>query len=256
MKRISKEIFCNGDYETAVAIRIENGEFAFLGDMEEWSDSPDWNIPGRRIFAPYKYLALDRVLVSEGILDAMEAPEYELTPMVYYYETEEECSNKTIYEAFIELVKPYVRNGNSDTDDYDIFVLSRAEFMDLYDAFRDGDYIFIIEDVNVETHTAAGVDYKTLIQKAEKRQLYNLTIYDVGSGLCELIEDNTDSVIIQWVTFTTCYNCQSCCESDFLELQKIPKNLIYEMKKDSCKSIKEIQELRSSWLLMVNQGRE
>jgi len=49
MKRISKEIFCNGDYETAVAIRIENGEFAFLGDMEEWSDSPDWNIPGKEI---------------------------------------------------------------------------------------------------------------------------------------------------------------------------------------------------------------
>ena len=182
MKRISKEIFCNGDYETAVAIRIENGEFAFLGDMEEWSDSPDWNIPGRRIFAPYKYLALDRVLVSEGILDAMEAPEYELTPMVYYFETEEECSNKTNRN-----VKDFLLADNDRLNllglklEAEIFETEMKDVVNkLIESFDVREYRICCNNVDVHTAKLARAQYADIRDIVYNKIPVNRDIYDVN----------------------------------------------------------------------------
>ena len=49
------------------------------------------------------------------------------------------------YEKFLSCINPYQRNGKSDPDDHDIFLMTQKEFGDCIDALRDGDYVFVIE---------------------------------------------------------------------------------------------------------------
>lgn len=146
MKRISKEKFIDNTWSgTVTGIRIQNGEFYWLCDIEEWPDAPDYNKEGLRVFAPYKEpIGLDRHMVFEGCLDVTETDAYEGSRMTYYYETEEECAECNVYESMLSLITPYERNGESEPDDYDIFVVTKEEFIDLCDALRDGDYVIII----------------------------------------------------------------------------------------------------------------
>lgn len=149
MKRISQETFVNGKWEENVTgLQIENGEFYWICDIEEWPDYPEFNKDGLRIFAPYNgSVILDRALVFEGSLNICEASNYENTPMTYYYETEEECKKfKNVYECMLEYIQPYRRNKNSDPDDYDIFIMNKQELIDFCDALKDGDYIIILNN--------------------------------------------------------------------------------------------------------------
>ena len=55
MKRICEETFVNGNWgECVTGLRVENGNFYWLCDIEEWPESPEFNKEGYRIFAPYK----------------------------------------------------------------------------------------------------------------------------------------------------------------------------------------------------------
>ena len=49
------------------------------------------------------------------------------------------------YEKFLSCINPYQRNGKSNPDDHDIFLMTQKEFGDCIDALRDGDYVFVIE---------------------------------------------------------------------------------------------------------------
>lgn len=45
----------------------------------------------------------------------------------------------------LSCINPYQRNGKSDPDDHNIFLMTQKEFGDCIDALRDGDYVFVIE---------------------------------------------------------------------------------------------------------------
>lgn len=150
MKRISEETFINGNWgECVTGLRVENGNFYWLCDIEEWSDSPEFNKEGYRIFAPYKgeiELQRDQLIIN-GNLNVYEAEDYERTPMIYDYETEEICNEyKSVYELMLGYIQPYERNGKSDPGDYDIFIMTREELCDFCDALRDGDYIIVLKE--------------------------------------------------------------------------------------------------------------
>lgn len=49
------------------------------------------------------------------------------------------------YEKFLSCINHYQRNGKSDPDDHDIFLMTQKEFGNCIDALRDGDYVFVIE---------------------------------------------------------------------------------------------------------------
>ena len=128
--------------------RGENGQ---KGDTArvKWANRHTFNKEGYRIFAPYKgeiELQRDQLIIN-GDLNVCEAEDYERTPMIHDYETEEICNEyNSVYELMLEYIKPYERNGKTDPGDYDIFIMTREELCDFCDALRDGDYIIILEE--------------------------------------------------------------------------------------------------------------
>ena len=52
---------------------------------------------------------------------------------------------RNAYKKFLSCINPYQRNGKSDPDDHNIFLMTQKEFGDCIDALRDGDYVFVIE---------------------------------------------------------------------------------------------------------------
>lgn len=144
MKRLSAETFTKSHYgENTTAIRIKDGEFYWLCDIEEYEGTDC----GLRIFAPYKDpILLDRnVIIVTGDLSVTNADAYESTRMTYYHETKDEEKECNIYERILSMIQPYTRNGLSDTDDYDIFLMTSDELSAISDALKDGDYIIILE---------------------------------------------------------------------------------------------------------------
>jgi len=189
MKRISKEKFLAGKWEEAAsAIRIKDGEFYWLGDIEEWPDAPEFSNEGLRIAMPYKAeLLLNRdYIMFRGIFDATASEDYDRTPMTYIFETEEEVTKyENVYDCLLQLVEPHTRNGESDEDDYDIFIMSSEEIIHFCDALRDGDYIIINEAK--ETETLIKEVEKLNLQTPKKVMKYEIKMYDSDTLLLDTI---------------------------------------------------------------------
>ncbi len=135
MKRISAEVFRNTKFdENVTAIRIEDGEIYFLAWFE---DTENYNM-----VLANKPILLDRsicmlnsmveaVCWSEGWQRAMS------TKVIATFDRESEI---------LEYINPYIRNGKSNEDDYEIFIMSLSEWQNILDSLRDGDYIIILNE--------------------------------------------------------------------------------------------------------------
>ena len=123
MKRVSNVFW----QQRAVAVRIENGDFYLLGVRVDSKDHvlknptpldrSDMIVPDSNGYLPY---LLD--IANENGADKYPANKNNL----------------------IKIVRCYARNGYSDEDDRDIFVLEDDELAALIDALRDGDYMFVL----------------------------------------------------------------------------------------------------------------
>lgn len=136
MKRISDEKFIEmkPDKDRVIALKIEKEEFYFVGWME---NAPNYDM---QIAMNVLQCKLDReFLIGGGDL----------------FETIQSCDGynnmyvlrdlKDAYRKFLSCIKCYERNGRKNTDDHDIFQVTVDEIIDVIDALRDGEYIFIIE---------------------------------------------------------------------------------------------------------------
>lgn len=154
MERLYYESFIQGSYgEEVYAISVKDGEIYTKAWVEEWPDASR-RIP-EGVNEPFRILSTS---VSEGIaLDKgtivceksmfkviMEAEDYN-NPLYYHYETDR-TDFESVYDCLCSFVKPYSNHGKVDSNDYDIFKMTFEEFQSIYDALRDGDYIFVIED--------------------------------------------------------------------------------------------------------------
>ena len=117
-----------------VAIRIEKGEFYFLGWMEEAENyniqiakHPENCLLGRDCFSDFGSL-YESITDSEGY------------NQVYV------LNSADPYREFLSHVRSYERNGIRDKDDHDIFLVTEKELYAIADALRDGDYVFVIEN--------------------------------------------------------------------------------------------------------------
>lgn len=138
MKRISDEKFIETqpDKDRVIALKVEKGEFYFVGWME---NAPNYDM---QIAMDALRCKLDReYLIGGGDL----------------FETIQSCDGynnmyvsrsireRDAYRKFLSYIKCYERSGQENTDDHDIFQVTTDEIIDLIDALRDGEYIFIIE---------------------------------------------------------------------------------------------------------------
>lgn len=120
--------------DTVVAIRIEKGEYYFLGWMEEAENyniqiakHPENCLLGRDCFSDFGSLH-ESITDSEG------------------YNRVYVINSTDPYREFLSHVRSYERNGIRDKDDHDIFCVTESELYALADALRDGDYVFVIEN--------------------------------------------------------------------------------------------------------------
>lgn len=152
MKRVSDGKFVEMEYnkDKIVAIRIKNSEFYFLAWME---DAEHYQI--QKATNSNGYL-LDRTgLIFNGDIYDTIVNTKEYNSMYMLYETdddgnlihEDEKQFKNAYEEFLTLVDCYKRNGVSDEEDHDIFILTKEELCAVCDALRDGDYVLIVTDM-------------------------------------------------------------------------------------------------------------
>ena len=151
MKRISDELFItdeNREYglDDVIAVRIQNGDFYFLGWMEnaerysiQWAQS---NFKIRRDF----------LVACDDIYDAITScKEYNRMENDWLIDekgnllNDEDHKYRNAYEKFLSNINSYQRNRKSDPNDHDIFLMTQKEFGDCIDAFRDGDYVFVIK---------------------------------------------------------------------------------------------------------------
>ena len=151
MKRISDGIFTtsNFNYDDIVAIRIENGEFYFLGWME---DAETYKI---QMMQDYTMGKLDRDAVLCGsIYNAVTTCDGYGQNVFYGWIVDndgiviqkKDQAYGSAYARFLSFIREYERNGVFDNDDHDIFYLTSEEFQDIADVLRDGDYVFVMED--------------------------------------------------------------------------------------------------------------
>lgn len=151
MKRISDELFVTGENRTyslddVIAIRIQDGEFYFLGWMENAERySIQWAKSNSKI-------ERDLLIASDDIYDAITScKDYNKVENDWLMDDKGNLINKddheyrNPYEKFLSCINPYQRNGKSDPDDHNIFLMTQKEFGDCIDALRDGDYVFVIE---------------------------------------------------------------------------------------------------------------
>lgn len=137
MIRLSDALFISSepDYDTVIAIRIKNGEYYFLGWMENAegykyviAKHPEENLLDRDCFSDANSLYCN-IISCDGYNDA-----YLL------------AKNENPYSDFLSNIKCYERNAMSDADDHDIFSLTMDEIYSISDALGDGDYVFVIDD--------------------------------------------------------------------------------------------------------------
>jgi hypothetical protein len=151
MRRISDRGFWEQlcPMDRVFALRIQEGEFYFLGWME---DAQNY-----RIMVPKDpmqcQLSRDLLLLGEPYTAIEACDGYQRCYLAY--ETNEEghpvqeddAAFENAYEAFLSYVNPYERNGIvSSDDDHEIFLLGMDEFAAIVDSLRDGDYVFLIDD--------------------------------------------------------------------------------------------------------------
>lgn len=90
-----------------------------------------------------------------------------------------------------------------------------------------------IDDIRLEVWTA-------LVGK-----VIDLTIYDCGTGMCEVLEADTRGVTVQWITQTTCYSCQSVERDFYAEPKIISYDLIAEFGNARNMSKEEVEAARN-----------
>ena len=136
MRRMSDGTFITKqpDMDDIYAIRIENGEYYFLGWME---DAEGYNI---QIAQQPKNCLLERDCFSDT--NSL----YNTITASAGYQKIDLISSANPYQEFLSHVRNYERNGIRDEDDHDIFVLAEEELYAIIDALRDGDYVFVIEN--------------------------------------------------------------------------------------------------------------
>lgn len=146
MKRLSDNefILSQTNMDNIYGIRIMDGEFYLMGLME---DAESYRIK-KSMHCDGDFLERDHLISTGEILTDENMPArfailFELDdngrPKEEYIK---DCENA--YAYFLQLLRPYTRNGVSDGD-HDIFMLTKNEFSAICDALRDGDYIFIVE---------------------------------------------------------------------------------------------------------------
>lgn len=150
MKRISDELFITEhfDLDNIIAIRIENGEFYFLGWME---NAEHYSI---QMMSNYHSAKLDRDLVlGDSLYNAITTSEGYDQHVFYAWIMDDhgklvqkgDLEYDSPYARFLSFIRNYERNGISDQNDHDIFCISKEEFRQVMDALRDGDYVFVID---------------------------------------------------------------------------------------------------------------
>lgn len=139
MKRYSDEKFINSrhDKDKVIALRVKNGEFYFIGWME---DAENYAMQIAKNVDSCE-LCRDTVVGMGDIYVAIT--NCEGYNNVYNISQSDSKDYINEYEMFLSFVKPYERNGVSDGD-HDIFILSKDEFSSISDALRDGDYVFML----------------------------------------------------------------------------------------------------------------
>ena len=152
MRRISDDMFREMEYDLdkIVGIRVKDGEFYFLAWME---NAPHYKI--QKAMSENGYL-LDRagIMFDGNLYDAITTCDgYNNMYLLYNTDDEGDVTDEAAaqfedaYDMFLSLIKCYERNGSSDVDDHDIIMLSKDELSSFCDILRDGDYIFIVEDM-------------------------------------------------------------------------------------------------------------
>ena len=136
MLRMSDDAFVNDgpNKDTVVAIRIHNGEYYFLGWMEDSenydmqiANHPERNLLSRDCFWDRKVL-YEEITSCDGYNDVTSIKDSEH------------------YMKFLSYIRNYERNGKSDENDHDIFQFSEGELLAICDALKDGDYVFVITE--------------------------------------------------------------------------------------------------------------
>jgi hypothetical protein len=138
MKRIYDESLKNYNKDTIIALRIRKGEFYFLGWME---DAADYSM---QIPVNVEACKLARNIVETGDI-AMA-----ISLCSGYNRMYNICSQKegNEYNEFLSHIKPYTNNGADKKNLHDIFEVSQQELHDICGALRDGDYVFVVENMD------------------------------------------------------------------------------------------------------------
>ena len=132
MIRLSDAVFISSepDCDSVIAIRIKNGEYYFLGWMEDaenynyvMAKHPEENLLDRDCFSDANSLYCN-IISCDGYNDAYLS-----------------AKTDNPYADFLSNIKCYERNGKSDAEDHDIFSLTMDEIYSISDALRDGDYV-------------------------------------------------------------------------------------------------------------------
>ena len=136
MLRMSDDAFVNKapSKDTIVAIRIQNGEYYFLGWMED-SENYDMQISNHP----------ERNLLSRGCFWDRKVLYEEITSCDGYNDVTS-IKDSEPYRKFLSYIRNYERNGKSDENDHDIFQFSEGELLAICDALKDGDYVFVITE--------------------------------------------------------------------------------------------------------------
>lgn len=136
MLRMSDDAFVNDrpNKDTVVAIRIYNGEYYFLGWMEDSenydmqiANHPEQNLLSRDCFWSRRNL-IEEITSCDGYNDVTSIKDSEP------------------YRKFLSYIRNYEKNGKSDENDHDIFQFSEGELLAICDALKDGDYVFVITE--------------------------------------------------------------------------------------------------------------
>lgn len=136
MIRLSDAVFISSEpgCDSVIAIRIKNGEYYFLGWME---DAENYNY----VMAKHPEInLLDRDCFSNA--DSLYCSIIDC----YGYNDTYPSKTENPYADFLSNIKCYERNGKSDVEDHDIFSLIMDEIYSISDVLRDGDYVFVIND--------------------------------------------------------------------------------------------------------------
>ena len=118
--------------DSVIAVRIKNGEFYFLGWMED-AETYDMQIA---LHPEKNQLDEDWFCDKRCLYNAVTScPGYNEMILV---------KDESPYRKFLSYMENYERNHKRDEDDHDIFYLTEKELYMIYDSLRDGDYVFVI----------------------------------------------------------------------------------------------------------------